>query len=232
MNKKVIVLSVLCALAAQSAAANEVGFYIGAYVGQTSKEVPLTPLQEFQDAINQVAVFEPGEQHSSLDDTDIGFALIGGYRLNRYLAFETSYTKLGEVTYTTRASGEFPLESGTMNTDVVSEASGFTLSVLGTWPITRDWELYVRGGVLFSNNRLRVEINSQGEDFIPPLSNHAADSFSKSSTDTYGSVGISRRVLEIYDLRLEYQRVFDQGMEITGAQGDLDAAFLGLTVTF
>jgi hypothetical protein len=232
MNKKVIVLSVLCALGAQTAAANEVGFYIGGYVGQTSKEVPLTPLQEFQDAINQIAVFEPTEQHSSLDDTDIGFALIGGYRWNRYLAFETSYTKLGTVTYKTRATGEFPFETGTMNTDVVSETSGFTLSVLGTWPVTRDWELYVRGGMLFANNRLRVEINSQGQDFIPPLGNHVADSFSKSSNDTYASVGISRRVLEIYDLRLEYQRVFDQGMEITGAQGDLDAALLGLTVTF
>ena len=48
----------------------------------------------------------------------------------------------------------------------------------------------------------------------------------------YAGLGISRRILEIYDARLEYQRAFDAGLDETGGTGDLDALFLGLTVTF
>jgi len=39
-------------------------------------------------------------------------------------------------------------------------------------------------------------------------------------------------ILEIYEVRLEYHRVFDGGEEVTGGKGDVDAALLGLTVTF
>ncbi len=45
-------------------------------------------------------------------------------------------------------------------------------------------------------------------------------------------MGLSRRFFEIYQLRLEYQRVFDAGDEDSGGKGDLDAALLGLVVTF
>jgi hypothetical protein len=85
---------------------------------------------------------------------------------------------------------------------------------------------------LFANDRLRFSILAQGENFIPPIGNSASASLSKSRTEMYAGLGISWRILEIYDLRLEYQRVFDAGEEITGGKGDIDAALLGLTVTF
>lgn len=232
MNKRVIALSVWCAAVSQTAAANEVGFYMGGYVGQASKEVPRALFEDVNVVLQAISVFTPAEQQTSLDDTDTAFALIGGYRLNRYLAFESSYTKLGRVTYESRATGAFPMESGSLNTTIETETSGFTFSVLGTLPLTRNWELFARGGALFATNRLRIVLNAQGDQFIPPLGNRAADSFSRSSTDSYASLGISRRFLEIYDLRLEYQRVFDAGLESTGGKGDIDAAMIGLTVTF
>ncbi len=232
MNQKIFVLSALWAAGLQTAAANEIGFYIGGYVGQASKDVPRVPLEEFTEAIHQLAVFTPLDEQTSLDETDTAFALIGGYRWNRYLAFEAGYARLGEATYRSRATGEFPLESGSLDTYVASATSGFTVSALGTLALTRDWEVYARGGVLFASNELKVVLVAQGRDFIPPIGNRAADSFSQSSTDPYAALGISRRILEIYDLRLEYQRVFDAGLEVTGAQGDVDVALLGLTVTF
>jgi hypothetical protein len=229
---KVIALAVLCAAASQTASANEVGFYIGGYFGQTSKEVARAPFDELTDVIHQIAAFTPVEEQTAVDDKDTAFALIGGYRLNRYLGFEASYTKLGKVSYKSRATGTFPLDSGFLNTTVESETSGFTISALGTLPLTRNWELFARGGMLFATNKLSIVLAAQGEDFIPPIGNNAADSFSQSTTETYASIGISRRILEIYDLRLEYQRVFDAGQEVTGGKADLDAVLLGLTVTF
>ncbi|HEY7638409.1 MAG TPA: outer membrane beta-barrel protein, partial [Steroidobacteraceae bacterium] len=174
----------------------------------------------------------PADEQTSVDDTDTAFSILGGYRLNRYLAFEAGYTKLGKVTYKSRATGSFQSDPGFLNTTIESETSGFTVSALGTWSLTRDWELFARGGALFATNRLRLVLAAQGTQFIPSIGNNAADSFSKSTTDLYAGVGISRRILEIYDVRLEYQRVFDAGEEVTGGKGDLDAALLSLTVTF
>jgi len=232
MNKKIIVLLAVCSAAAQTAAANEVGFYIGGYVGQATKEVSRVPYDELNAVIQEVASFTPLEERISFDDTDTAFGISMGYRLNRFLALEAGYAKLGTVTYKSRATGDYPFDSGFLNTTVESQTSGFTATVLGVWPLTRDWELFARAGMLFATNRLRLSFSAEGEDFIPPIGNSGAGSLSKSTTDTYAGVGVSRRILEIYELRVEYHRVFDGGEEVTGGKGDLDAALLGLTVTF
>jgi hypothetical protein len=231
-NKLALVASALLCVGAQNAAANEIGFYMGGYLGQSKKEVPRAPLDDFAVAVHEVAFFTPSDVQSSLDDTDTAFAIFGGYRLNRYLGFEAGFTNLGTVTYKSQATGSFPLEAGRVNTTVESETSGFTLSVLGLLPLTRNWELFARGGALFASNQLKFVITAEGQQFIPPIGNRVTDSGSKTTTETYASVGIGRRFLEIYGLRLEYQRVWNAGEEITGAKGDIDAAFLGLTVTF
>jgi hypothetical protein len=232
MNRKIIVLLGVCTAAAQTAAANEVGFYIGGYVGQASKEVPRGPYDELNDVIQQIAIFTPVEERISFDDTDTAFGIAMGYRLNRYLALEAGYSRLGTVSYKSRATGDYPFDSGFLDTTIESQSSGFTATVLGVWPLTRDWELFARAGMLFATNRLRLQFAAEGEEFIPAIGNGAADSFSQSTSDTYAGVGISRRILEIYELRLEYHRVFDGGEAVTGGKGDLDAALLGVTVTF
>ena len=225
-------LVVLGVASAQSAAANENGFYIGGYVGQATKQPALDAYTGLTAGIQEFDNFQPVEERTSFDDKDTAFALIGGYRLNRYLAFEAGYAKLGKVAYHSRATGNYPLEPGSMATTVETEANGFSLSVLGTLPLTRDWELFARGGALFADNHFRFDVRTQSQVFVPPTGRHASDSLSKGSTDNFAGIGISRRILEIYDLRLEYQRVFDAGTELTGGTADVDAALLGLTVTF
>jgi hypothetical protein len=232
MKKKIIALLAACAAASQPAIANEVGFYVGGYVGQARKEVPQAPFDELTDVLHQITAFTPLEEQTSLDDQETAFAIVGGYRLNRYLAFEAGFTKLGSVTYTSRATGAYPFDTGFFNTTVESETSGFTLAGFGTLPLTRDWELFAGGGALLATDRLRLSFRAEGTDFVPAIGNGGSDSFSKSRTELYASLGIGRRFLEIYDLRLTYLRVFDAGEEVTGGKGDLDAAFLGVTVTF
>jgi opacity protein-like surface antigen len=232
MKKKIIVLLAVCAAASQAATANEMGFYIGGYVGQARKEVPQAPFDELTDVLHQITAFTPQDEQISLDDQDTAFSILGGYRLNRYLAFEAGFSRLGSVTYTSRATGAYPFDTGFFNTTVESETSGFTLAAFGTLPLTRNWELFAGGGALLATDRLRLSFRAEGTDFVPAIGNGSSDSFSKSRTETYASLGIGRRFLEIYDLRLTYLRVFSAGEEITGGKGDLDAAFLGVTVTF
>lgn len=232
MTKKVIAASILCAAASQPAAASEVGFYIGAYFGQASKDISRTFFEDFKNGIHAFLGYTPTDETVAFDDTDTSFSLFAGYRLNSYLAFEGGYTRLGQVTYKSRSTGTFPMDTGSVDTTFESETSGFTVSVLGTWPLTRNWELFARGGVLFATNSLTLSIRTHQEVFVSSLSTEFSDSFSKGSTDTYAALGISRRFFENYAVRLEYQRAFSTGLADTGGKGDLDAALLGLTVTF
>jgi hypothetical protein len=232
MSRKIIALLVACGAVSQSAAANEVGFYLGGYLGQARKEVPQVPFDELTGVLHQITAFTALEEQVSLDDQDMAFTIFGGYRWNRYLAFEAGYTRLGNVTYRSRATGNYPFDSGFFNATIESETSGFTVAALGALPLTRNWELFAGGGALFATNQLKVSFRAEGTDFLPALGNGGSDSFSQSTTETYASLGVSRRILEIYDLRLTLLRVFGAGEEITGGKGDLDAAFLGLTVTF
>jgi hypothetical protein len=222
----------VCAANARLAAANEIGFYIGAQLGMATKDAPRDFYEVFSDDVQFFFFFTPTEESNSFDDSDLAYSLYVGYQLNTYLAFEGGYSHLGAVTHKSRASGTFPLDSGTMNVNFENETSGFTVSALGTLPLSRDWEVFARAGALFATNKLKLVIAAEGEVFIPPGGNSFVGSFSKGTTDFYAGVGISRRIFEIYDLRLEYQRVFDQGHVETGGPADLDSALLGLTVTF
>ena len=55
---------------------------------------------------------------------------------------------------------------------------------------------------------------------------------SKSDTDFLLGVGFGFTVLEIYQLRLEYQRILSIGDEDLWGEGDVDVLSLGMTVTF
>ena len=231
MKKSARIASVLiCLVGAQTATAAERGFYMGGQVGQATKEVSRDFFELFNDIIQEVSNFVPLEDHTSLEDTDIAFAIVGGYRFNSYLAFEGSYTKYGTVTYKSRASGNFPLEGGTLNTNIESEVSGFSLAAVGVLPLTHDWELFARGGMLFADNKIRLVVDATGQQFLPVPGDFDL-SGNDSTQETFAAVGISRQFFEIYALRLEYQRVFNAGSEATAA-GDLDLVLLGLNVTF
>jgi hypothetical protein len=217
---------------APTAVANELGFYIGGYVGQASRDPDHFFYTDLTEALQEFAVFQPTQERTSFDHKDTAYSLYAGYRLNRYLAFEGGYAKLGTISSRSRATGNFPQEPGSLITTLESEMSGFTVSALGWLPLTRDWEVFVRGGALFAQNKLSFNLRAQGNEFIPPTGPDLSASLSDGGTDYFAGVGITRRVLEIYDVRLEYQRVFDAGLERTGGEVDMDLVQLGVTVTF
>ena len=238
MNKKAarFASTLFCAVfwvaATHDAAAAERGLYVGGYVGQGSKDAPRDFYELFNADIQRFAFFTPTQQTTSLDDSDTAFGIVGGYRLTPYLAIEGGYHNFGQVTYRSRASGSFPLDSGTANVSIDTETTGFSIAALGVLPLTRDWELFARVGALFATNKLRIQVTGEGQQFIPPLGHRFVASDSASTTETYAGVGVGRRFFEIYDLRLEYQRAFDAGDDSLGGKGDVDAALLGLIVTF
>ena len=225
--KRVLAVASLVALATagsvSSVEAAQVGFYIGGQYGQTEKE---TIIQDFDAFAGQVYTnfgFTPTSGTSSLDDSFAGYGFYGGYRFTTHLAVEGGYLDLGSFKYRSRVNGDIGgvPSTGALNYD--GETSGISVAALGVWPLSYRWEVYGRAGALFASNTASV--------YYADVQGAARTQFSENSVDLLAGVGTSFNFLEIYDLRLEFMRVFDAGDEAIG-EGDADMISVGISVVF
>jgi OOP family OmpA-OmpF porin len=77
----------------------------------------------------------------TVDATDTGYKIFGGYMFNRHFGIEGAYVNLGEVSY----SGDFfgsPVTGGKV------EVSGFNVSALGALPINEQFSVFGKIGLL------------------------------------------------------------------------------------
>jgi len=216
-----------CAAALPSQAA-ELGFYVAGNYGTSSRQTDIAKYDELAQAFYDAFQYTPATTTRTLDDKDSSFGFVAGYRLLPHLAFEGGYIDMGSTAYRAQNTGAFltpglPPEPANLNVNIDSKASGITVSALGILPLSYRFELYARGGLVFSTNTVHVFLyNETGSE---------AHEGSKTSTNFLAGVGASMSFLEIYGLRVEYQRVFDAGDDFTG-KGDLDMVSLGITVGF
>jgi OOP family OmpA-OmpF porin len=220
-------MSVIATAAMMSGAqAAEVGFYIGGQYGQTEKELNIQDFDAYTlgPRVFQGLGFTPTSFSSSMDDSFNGYGFYGGYRFTRHLAVEGGYFNLGSFKYRAKAMGlignNLP-SNAAFNYD--GETSGITAAVLGVWPMSYRWEIYGRAGVLFASNTASL--------YYADTQGPGRDELSENSVDMLAGIGTSLNFLEIYDLRLEYQRVFDAGDKAIG-EGDADTLSIGVSVMF
>ena len=137
-----------------------------------------------------------GPDSIEVDEVDAGFSAPVGYRINRYLAAELSYTDFGEYELIER----YPTV-----TDVRYQlgVSGPSVSVLGSLPLGEEWELFLRGGVLFADQEVSLTIGS---------------SFDRDFSDevVMAGAGVQWSFAPRWAARLEYQRTDDLKYDNTG----------------
>ena len=177
-------------------------------------------------AIYNAFGFAPQTTTGSFDTKDSSYGFVVGWRLTEHIALEGGYMDLGEVVYRDRSTGLRDNVPDPQNwaQNVESSTSGIALSALGILPLSYRWEVYARAGVLISNNTESVFIT----DGIDSESLRA----SKSGADLLAGVGVSFSIVEIYNLRLEFGRVFDAGEDDTLDEADVDMATLNIAVSF
>jgi OOP family OmpA-OmpF porin len=210
-----------------AAQAAQPGFYVGGFYGQTKKQIDIAGFDTYattQIFPNPAVQLTVESMSSTLDDGDAGYGFLGGYRFTPHFAVEGGYVDLGKVVYRANARGNITGIPTDAVLNVDTETSGITVSALGVWPLSYRWEVYGRAGALFSSNDFTLFYDDVEQ-------NPRRDEFSESDVDVLVGVGTSYNFLEIYDLRLEFQRIFDAGDETTG-EADLDMISLGVTVVF
>lgn len=141
-------------VAAEAAGNNERGFYLGASVGRVEQEAKGEGqiLVAVGFPFGFVTTLQP--DRVEIDDTDAGWNVMLGYRINKYFAAELSYSDFGEALVTEHYAAAFvpiPLNI-TVRSNI--EAYGPAVSLLGTFPLTPAVDVFARGGVLFLDQKI------------------------------------------------------------------------------
>jgi OOP family OmpA-OmpF porin len=202
---------------AAAQAEDNMGWYFGLSGGITGADVSKDDLDQsfvdlFATAVEQGtgATTSAATVGSKLDDSDKTWGVHFGYRFNRYVAAEFGYVDLGRTDYTnevalTTSGGPF-----TFDADWRLLSHGPFASVIGLYPIGDKFEVHVRGGLYFSDTRLRV----RAVDVTDP-SVVASFEVKDSDKDFFGGIGATWNINPSYSLRVEYERYLDVGGDRT-----------------
>jgi len=189
-----------------AAVAADSGWYAGVSLGQTNADVSASGLNSALVSVGATGVV------ISVDNTDTGWKLFGGYQINKNIGFEAAYVNLGSVTanatYATLAGS--PLRSKV-------DVDGFQLSAVGTLPLNDTFAVFGKVGAFISK--------SDGT----ATSSVGSASASANNTDwTYG-LGGNWQFNQNIGLRAEWERF--QGLG-TSKSGDADLYSLGIVYNF
>ncbi len=206
LNKYLVLPLLLCSnfALANEHSSPEQGFYLGAYIGESSFDVSKSDFE--------------AEQSAKLDKSGTAFKLAAGYQFSKYFAVEFGYADLGEFTLSdsydvSNSLGDF---SGSMNMSGSIEA--LTVALIGIFPINEQYNLYAKVGVAEwdANFNASAERNHEYSDAQYSYLNGAdsyANSVSDSDNDIFYGAGFSYN-LSPFLLHAEYE-IYDTDGEKT-----------------
>ena len=209
-----------------TARAAQLGIYAGVSYAMVEKDSTRSAFEDEALLVYNAFGFDPQTSTASLDSKDSAYGFVVGWRLTEHIALEGGYMDLGDVAYKDRSTGIFnntpPAENWAQN--IETSTSGIALSALAILPLSYRWEVYARGGLLISNSEESVFItDGVGSEKLRAT---------KSGFDLFAGAGVSFSLAEIYNIRLEYGRVFDAGDDAVLDEADVDMAGLNITVSF
>lgn len=139
MRHRKTVLPLICLVAAflpcGTASAQTRGWYAGGGVASSNVGVA--------ESDYWYGDFEDG-------DEDSGFIVTVGYRVNRFLAVEAGYLDGGNPEWDDYLMF-LPELRDVYDTDVLLDVTAYQASALGILPFGRRWEVYLKGGVSYSD---------------------------------------------------------------------------------
>lgn len=192
------------AAAAESTESNERGFYVGASVSRVEHEVRAEAFPQVAVRLSWGAPVLMQLDQISVDDTDTGWNLTLGYRVNKYLSAELSYYDFGEAVITKDYSSVVTVPYALYyNTRHKIEASGPSVSLLGTFPLTSSLDIFARGGMLFLDHEVETRITSNPPDVFRSVPFRGTDEIDDAIW--VAGAGVQWSFASHWQTRLEYQ---------------------------
>jgi len=206
MNRttRTLIAVALTSLASLPALAADPGFYFSASVGR-AEEDPESLGANFGLGFPPIGITHIDPTSVDVDDGDVAWGVAVGYRINPYVAAEVEYVDFGtshvSEQYTLALPG-IPLTSTTFTRTYSSHVKGPALTALGTLPLGKSWDVFLRAGVLFADRDID----------IGPAIGSSKNTFG--STVFLGGAGVDWAFTNGWALRAEYQQT-----------GKLDSSF-------
>lgn len=210
MNKRLLHFTLATALFGSSTAfAANAGWYIGASGGGTkAKDAPSASEVDAELALLGFT------SRSSVDDTDTGWKIFGGYKFNPNFAIEGNYADLGELSIKSIVTAP---SSATINTSW--EAKTWALSAVGIVPLAYKFDIFGKVGF-------------QYWDVDYKRSAPARASESDNGTDlTYG-IGADYNFTDRFALRAEWELYQNIGDSNKTGESDVEMWSAGLQFSF
>ena len=167
------------------------GFYIGGSVGQSD--------YDDNNAIPDLIT------SGSVDGSDTGLKIFGGYQFNQHFGLELSWVDLGKAGYSGRF-GALNVTGGTV------ETSGLNFSAVGTWPLGSNFALFGKIGFF--------AWESDASDVTGGL----PFSGTQDGSDVSYGIGASFNFTKNLSMRAEWERF--------KAVGDIDLLSIGVVFKF
>ncbi len=215
MKKHLLITSVAVTLfTAPTAFAANVGGYIGASVGGSKvKDAPSG--SEFDAELAAAGITAT----SSVDDTDNGWKIYGGYKFNQNMAVEGSYADFGELTIDSNVTSPF---TGTIHT--TWEAQTLAVAGVGILPLAYSMELFGKIGVHYWDVDLQSTASAGG--------GAGSASESDNGTSLLFGVGAGYNLNNNFALRAEWERYDNVGDDNTTGESDVDMWSVGVMYMF
>lgn len=220
MRSSVLLLCLGFGLVA-SAHAGEPGWYLVGFGGESSA----SGASQGQMDENLVAIFDAAgldvvDLSSTIDDSDTGFGLAGGYQINDHFAMEFAYVDLGSVDYQATATVSDGVVESDADVGFANSAHGPVVSAIGILPIGKRFSVFGRVGLALLNAEGTARITLDG------ATQRASQSSQK--TDPMFGVGAEYSLSKNFAVRLAWDRYLDIGTK--DIAGDVDADLITLGV--
>lgn len=188
-------------------------WYAGVSIGSTKSNVNAGEVNDFLRSLGY------GSPSTSADDKDAAYKFSLGYRFSPVIAVEGFYADLGK--YNTRSNVTTPFV-GSVSADY--KAKGFGVDVVLSAPITPEFSVYGRLGVL----QAKTEATFGSTGSIGLLQNRG----SKNKTGQHFGVGLQYDLNPALALRGEVETYRKLGDDSTGGELKVDVLSLGAIFRF
>jgi OOP family OmpA-OmpF porin len=221
------VSAALCATlgVAGTASAAEEGWYVVGFAGEASAQ----NINQGELDQNVIDVFasvglDVVDATSSLDDSDTGFGLAGGYQVNPWFAAELAYVDLGDISYEANGTVTDGIDDFDAGLGIDQSASGPVFSLLGIWPIGERFSVFGRVGIALMSVDADASVSIDGES--------VSDSVGTDRSNMVYGIGGEFSLNERFGVRLGWDRYAEVGSDDLAGEVDIDLISLGLRYNF
>ncbi|MGI0116394.1 outer membrane beta-barrel protein [Zooshikella sp. RANM57] len=196
------------------------GFYLGLGAGAASYDNAYEAEKDYYDGFGLIS-----GSYKSLSTTkrDGVVKLFSGYRLNKYLALEASYTKFADTESefnTTHSPSGLRLSR-----EVENEISGYGMKAIGIYPITNDVELNASFGLM----KWKIKEDRK----VSGIYAHQSSETAKGTSKVFG-LGASYNLTNNVAFGIDWERINDLGDKdkLQFGETDVDTFTLSAKYTF